>query len=71
MQSVECKSSLMIKKMPPFFSFDKFQKMGGMNKFKEKVFFIIKNHEKFRLNYLKIFRIEKIKLIKYKLLDII
>jgi hypothetical protein len=27
MQSVECKLSLMIKIMPPFFSFDNFQKM--------------------------------------------
>ena len=71
MISVECKWSLMIKKMAPFFSFDKFQKMGGMNKFKEKVFFTIFHFENFSPNFWKIFRSEKIKLIKYQLIDII
>ena len=71
MISVECKWSLMIKKMAPFFSFDKFQKMDGMNKFKEKVFFTIFHFENFSPNFWKIFRSEKIKLIKYQLIDII
>ena len=71
MISVECKWSLMIKKMAPFFSFDKFQKTGGMNKFKEKVFFTIFHFEEFSPNFWIIFRSEKIKLIKYQLIDII
>ena len=71
MISVGCKWSLMIKKMAPFFSFDKFQKMVGMNKFKCKVLFIKFHFENFSPDSLKIFRNEKIKLIKYQLIDII
>ena len=71
MISVGCKWSLMIKKMAPFFSFDKFQKMVGMNKFKCKVLFIKFHFENFSPDSLKIFRNEKIKLIKYQLIDMI
>ena len=71
MISVECKLSLMIKKIAPFFSFDKFKKMVGMNKFKCKVLFIKFHFENFSPDSLKIFRNEKIKLIKYQLIDIL